>query len=231
MPDVPRDDAVLGLVPEERIVLDFGPVSLQGSARAKEQIREAVRRQAEQIPRVFIREVEVQVEWLLHESRRWGTPGVLNTADVDNIVKPLIDGLCGPRGILIDDCQVQSFFCSWIDWGEREKQRLTLTVRTLMADDWLSRGHIVGVEAADGACWPIKDDEPPAGLAVVVEALVANRAAYGDLVNAGVPEEEARYMLAIAPVFRRAHFERHGFEVVRVAEYLSRLAARADAGR
>lgn len=54
---------------------------------------------------------EVTVEWLLHEERRWDTRGVLRSPDVDNIVKPVVDGFCGPRGVLIDDCRVQSIHC------------------------------------------------------------------------------------------------------------------------
>ena len=214
------------IAPDARIVLETGPVSLQGSAAAREQIREAVRDQAERFPRVFIREVEVQVEWLLHESRKWGTPGVLRTADVDNILKPLLDGLCGPRGILIDDCQVQGIFCSWIDWPDRDRQQLTLTVRSLSVDDWYPRGRIVGVEAADGACWPLRDDEPAEGLHLLVRRLAENRARYLRPVAEGMPEDVARYARALMPVFRRAHFERHGFEVLPVDEYLVRLERR-----
>jgi Holliday junction resolvase RusA-like endonuclease len=214
---------------EAQIVLETGPVSLQGGAAAKELVREAVRRQAELFPRIFVREVAVDVEWLLHESRKWGTPGVLSTPDMDNILKPLLDGLCGPRGILIDDCQIQTISCGWIDWGHRDRQQVTLRVRSLMADEWIPRGPIVGVEAPDGACWPMRDDGPAKELMILVRGLVANRAAYSSLLAHGVPEEDARYALAQASVFHRAHFERHGFVVVRAEDYLNQLEARVRA--
>jgi Holliday junction resolvase RusA-like endonuclease len=216
----------IGPPPEEQIVLDVGPVSHQGNANARARLREEVRLQTEKAGRLFIGEVGVDVEWMIHESRRWGTPGVLNTPDIDNILKPLIDGLCGPTGLLIDDCQVQSLSCGWIDWTDRNRQRLIVTVRTLMADEWLSKGRVIGVEGPDGIVWPIKDDEPPAFLHMLVSFLVENRAMYKEALGRGICEEHARLLLSIAPVFRRIHFERHGFDVISVDDYLAQLARR-----
>jgi Holliday junction resolvase RusA-like endonuclease len=90
-----------GPSPDINIALDLTPVSLQGSAQSKEHIREAVRRRCERASHLLSREVSVEIEWTLYERYRWDTPGVLSTPDVDNIIKPLLDGLCGPRGILI----------------------------------------------------------------------------------------------------------------------------------
>jgi len=46
-------------------------------------------------------DVKVSIEWTLHEQDPYESDAA---PDVDNILKPLLDVLCGPDGILIDDC-------------------------------------------------------------------------------------------------------------------------------
>jgi Holliday junction resolvase RusA-like endonuclease len=213
---------------EERIVLPAVPVSAQGAPHAKEVIRETVRCEAERIGRYFVGEVAVDMEWRLHERRRWEGPGVLRTPDVDNVIKPLLDALCGPRGILIDDCQVQSIHCGWIDWTREDEQQVTLTIRSLMHDEWLPRGPLVGVECADGFCLPILDDQPPDGLLFLLDGFERLWAGYGKLRRLGIPEEEAA---RLRPAVRRLHreqFRRHGFPVVPLEDYRTQLRSRVS---
>ena len=35
--------------------------------------------------------------------------------DVDNIIKPILDAVIGPEGLMIDDNQIQAIGCSWLD--------------------------------------------------------------------------------------------------------------------
>ncbi len=204
--------------PREVLVeLDIPPISLQGAAAAKGQVREAVRAQCEQVPYLFCGEVYVEIEWRVHERYRWDTPGVLRTPDIDNIVKPLIDGLCGQRGIMIDDCQVQSLACSWIDWLS-DDQRVTVRVRPLHPDDVLARG-LVGVERDDGFCWILPTSLAPESKAIVLDGLTRMRDKYEDLVSRGMPEHDAKYFLPIARRFHRSQLIRHGFPVLTPAEF------------
>lgn len=192
---------------------------------AKERIREAVRKQCESTSHLFCGEVYVEIEWLVNERLRWDSPGVLKTPDIDNIVKPLIDGLCGQRGVLIDDCQVQSLACSWIDWLSLE-HRITVTVRPLHPDDVVRR-RIVGVERDDGFCWIVPEDLPPAGAVLMVSSLNRLRDHYEDLLAAGIPEHDARYIHPIAKRFHRSQVARHGFAVVTSDAYEADMRARA----
>ena len=217
--------ADLGPPPEAVIVLAIAPVSLQGGADAKETIREAVRKQAERYDRLFVGEVEVTVEWLVHEERRWDTRGVLRSPDVDNIVKPLVDGLCGPRGLILDDCQVQSIHCHWIDWPDRENQQITVRVRTLMVDDWINRGPITGLRMADGMCWINSDDLPLEVQAVGLGLVAKSRGLYEQAVANGIPPEQARYFLPVARRYHPEQLTRHGFPVGDFDEYLRELEA------
>jgi Holliday junction resolvase RusA-like endonuclease len=214
---------------EERIVLPVVPVSAQGSAQAKKAIRETVKREAERIGRYFVGEVAVQVEWLLHERRRWEGPGVLGTPDVDNVIKPLVDALCGLSGILIDDCQVQSIHCGWIDWPHEDKQQITLTIRPLMQDEWLPRGPLVGIEAEDGFCLPMLDDQPPDGVLLLLDGFERLWGLYEEARQRGIPEEKAALLRPSVRRLHREQFRRHGFPVVPLEEYRSQLRSRMSA--
>jgi Holliday junction resolvase RusA-like endonuclease len=219
---------VLDPPPEAVIRLPAAPVSLQGSAAAKERIREAVRAEARLADRTFLDEVEVRVEWLLHERHRVDTPGVLRSPDLDNILKPIFDGLCGPEGLLIDDCQVQTIMCSWLDWSHEDDQQVTVTVRPLDPDAFTTSRRLCGVERPDGLCWVLPEDLPPAALASMLEVLNRMRDTYEDAVLRGIPEADARYVLPIARRFHRRQLERHGFPVFSTAAFLERIGDRAQ---
>jgi hypothetical protein len=72
---------------------------------------------------------------------------------VDNILKPLLEGLCGPDGILIDDCQVQAVTASWIDWT-RDDQQLDIRIR-FSRDDYLPKAGLSFVRLKDALCFPL----------------------------------------------------------------------------
>lgn len=130
MNEEPEKPEALSL-PNYVIELAFAPVSFQGSPGARRRLEQIVREAATKPGRLLTGEVGIEIEWLLHEKRRWESPHTLGTPDLDNILKPLIDGLCGPTGLLIDDCQVQAVACNWIDWERDPDQRITLRIRTM----------------------------------------------------------------------------------------------------
>ena len=84
------------------VVVPSGPVSLQ-SRRARKSTFSQVLRDQLGTPQYFLSgEVSITVEWLIHERTRYETP---IAPDVDNTLKVVLDTLCGPDGVLINDCQ------------------------------------------------------------------------------------------------------------------------------
>ncbi|WP_081650675.1 RusA family crossover junction endodeoxyribonuclease [Paucidesulfovibrio longus] len=81
------------------------PVSFQGGGTKKALIKEMLQAQTIEIPWIWVEDVEVQIEWRINDLERYEYP---KTPDLDNILKPIIDALCGPNGIIIDDCQIVS---------------------------------------------------------------------------------------------------------------------------
>ena len=61
---------------------------------------------------IFFGEVKLEIILYLDEKKRLETPEL---ADLDNYAKLLCDSLKGPKGLLIDDTQIQSLLISWID--------------------------------------------------------------------------------------------------------------------
>jgi Holliday junction resolvase RusA-like endonuclease len=220
---------VAGDIPssEIRIVLPTVPVSLQGSSEARTRLREMVQEQTQRLDLHLTGEVELQVEWLLHEKHRWDTPGVLRSPDLDNIVKPVLDGLCGPRGVLIDDCQLQTLMCTWIDWPNEAEQQLSLRLRPLMVDESVSGGPIIGLEMSDGPCWVTTDDLPPEIHMRMLDFVRTSREVYEEMLGQGVPPQDAKYFLPAARRFHRRQLERHGFRVVPFDDYVAELRERA----
>lgn len=95
------------------------PVSLQAKKEAKAELQKRVRGLLSNAKYFLSGEVEVSIEWLLHPKIRY--EGV-HSPDIDNILKPLLDALSGPSGVLVNDCQVQSVRCSWIDWMKQDHE-------------------------------------------------------------------------------------------------------------
>ena len=90
---------------EIKFIIDRPPVSLQSKGNRKKKFKEHVAAKVDTAGFLLSGDVSVRIQWSVHEQKRYET---CTSADVDNIVKPLLDAICGPKGILIDDNQVQA---------------------------------------------------------------------------------------------------------------------------
>jgi len=81
------------------------PVSFRASRSDKELIEKAIKVQLNEIPWICTEDIEVLIQWEINDRERYENP---STPDADNILKPILDSLCGPKGIIIDDCQIVS---------------------------------------------------------------------------------------------------------------------------
>lgn len=201
------------------IVLPRAPISLQGSARSKAMIGQEIRTEAAKFGRYLTGEVSIEIEWRLAERLRWESGAALGSPDIDNIMKPLIDGLCGTGNLLFDDCQVQSVACSWIDWTLEDQQQITITVTPLMIDDWFGHDPIIWLDMGDSLCWPIHPRLEREIQAAFVERFESALRLRSELVASGLSLYDASFHMPIQRRFHRAHLQRHGFDVVNVETY------------
>jgi hypothetical protein len=91
----------------------------------------------------------------LHERLRYQSPF---SPDVDNILKPLLDAIRGPDGLLVDDCQVQAVSCHWIDWPS-SFQRVSFELR-YMPDDYIQKTGLVFVHIGRQLYMPLNETPP-----------------------------------------------------------------------
>ncbi|KMO42060.1 hypothetical protein VQ02_04200 [Methylobacterium variabile] len=112
--NIERQGAVAGINPmfgEWRHHFRFAPVPYGNGASQRGEFRKAIQAQ---LNNQWLYANEIQLEITLHLD----VQTVLETdqtADLDNYAKAILDALKGPKGIMIDDTQVQSLSISWID--------------------------------------------------------------------------------------------------------------------
>jgi Holliday junction resolvase RusA-like endonuclease len=196
--------------------VDIKPASLQSASRLRKQVRERVAQQVKGATYLLAGEVEVAVTWLLHEKERY--QGV-HSPDIDNILKPLLDGMAGPNGLLINDCQVQSVRCSWIDWTSHG-HRLQFEVR-YSPDDWIPKKSLVWVEIRDKLCMPLNIDVPTELQVSTIDAWQKMYDLRHEVIQATGSFEAGRYFAFVQMPFHRARLK--GFEIVPVETLRQRL--------
>jgi Holliday junction resolvase RusA-like endonuclease len=194
------------------IVSARDPLSLQASATRKASLKaDLAAVVARETTGVFTGDVEVTIEWFVSQQVRYGTHMV---ADLDNIVKPLLDAVTGPDGVMIDDNQVQSLRVSWLDPYD-PKARFRLILEATSPDEYLPRNGLFFVEFSPERCFPILVGDFPEAVAMVVQTLNEALQAWQKLVGSGMPKSEADHVLPVQRFFPRS---RLGLFIVRPSE-------------
>ncbi|SFN97851.1 RusA family crossover junction endodeoxyribonuclease [Salegentibacter flavus] len=144
---------------------DFEPVSLQSSAVKRAFIKYEIRKVTSTLGYLLSGDVKVEIQWLVHEQERYESA---HAPDMDNIIKPILDGLSGPQGVLIDDCQVQTIGSHWIDWTKKEHQ-INISIRYI-PDDFVTKKNLVFINLGGNMYIPFHTDLP----AQVKETLITH---------------------------------------------------------
>lgn len=206
-PQIPN---TTGLDPQAGITIALcrRPASLQSKNRDKrDEQRDLIKQHTQKIKYLYTDDVSVLIEWELHERERYESN---QSADLDNIIKLILDALCGRDGILIDDCQVKSITASWTDWAVGENH-VSITVEPL-AKCWIPKDDLVFIDLGDKTCLPFnKDDVEPRRneLEEAIRNRAERRASTGDDYYAG------REQMPKQRVFHRSRIG--DFEIVRLA--------------
>jgi Holliday junction resolvase RusA-like endonuclease len=186
------------------IIGRIDPISLQAAADRKARFQDSLAKAvAAATTGVYTGDVEVTIRWFISQKRRYGTH---IAADIDNVVKPLLDAVTGPDGVMIDDNQVQSLQVSWLDPAGPEL-RFEMLLQPLMRDDYVRRAGLTFARFSADRCWPIFGGAQP-----VADMLVKN---VGDrlqarekLLAAGVAEHDAEMLMPIQRFFPSARLTR-----------------------
>jgi hypothetical protein len=148
-------------------------------------------------------DVRVEVEWLLHEQDRYESDAA---PDVDNILKPLLDSLCGPQGLLIDDCQVQALDSRWIDWPDRG-QRVQIRLR-FFPDEWVSKDGLCFVHLGKSLYFPINRFTSAQGVLLIMEHVKAMLKTRNRLMELGEDYYTSNGVMSVQRAFHRSRIGR-----------------------
>ncbi len=145
---------------------DFEPVSLQSNSTKREYVKEEIRKVTKTLNYLLSGDVKVEIQWLVHEQERYESA---NAPDMDNIIKPILDGLSGPEGVLIDDCQVQTVGSHWIDWTKKE-HKINISIRYI-PDDYVSKTNLIFVNLGNNLFIPLQTNLPRKAKEIIIEML------------------------------------------------------------
>ena len=204
---------------EIEITLPLAPVSVQAKKKTRDALIEALRAFTRPLKYLLTGDVTIDLFWHLHGDLRYESD---TAPDIENITKPLIDGLCGPEGLLIDDCQISAFGSEWVSWL-RDDQQVTLRIK-YAPDHWMPK-PILFVQIDKALCLPLEADLGRNGQCLMVEAYKNAIAVRQEFVNLGVDNFYSRATLPVHRVFHRTRI--HGFNVVDVSTLEDQIGTEA----
>ena len=211
----------LGIQPPESdelsIRIELPPVSLQSSASSKNNFIQAVRAECANYSFLISVDVQVEVTWYVHEQQRYETD---RSPDIDNILKPLLDGLSGPEGLLIDDNQVQSICCSWVDWTSRD-EAVEVSLKFFNDEAWVPKGHFRFIQFEKGLCYPITTYFPRELQEAFVGIFEKGFLTRFEAEKRGMNYEDSRGLMPMARIFHRTRIGR--FPVVTLEEFKNEI--------
>lgn len=193
------------------------PVSLQSKTQRKEAFKNYVIKEIENVKYFLSGDISITIEWMIHEQKRYETD---RAADVDNIIKPLLDALVGFNGIMIDDNQVQSVHCYWIDGYDIDEESLKVTVK-YSPDDFIPKEGLYFVEFSNGLCLPLWNIHDAAAQAIFLQSFETMLSARDKAIKEGMDYYSSKTLMPLQRVFHKTRLQ--GFEIVSLADARKRL--------
>lgn len=211
------DFTVTGYREMGRVVVSspLSPISLQAKRVRVNELQSALRH-AISVHTDFLmtHDVEVTLTMYVTEKDRYQTH---TAADLDNVIKPLLDAATGPSGIMIDDNQVQSIRASWMTPGAIGVG-FELEFESLMRDDTVTRAHTAFVEFSADRCYilpGVHQEHWPALVGLYRSMLKARQ----ERLDLGIMEDVANNVLPNTRPFPRQRLRHHDFPVIPHTEF------------
>jgi Holliday junction resolvase RusA-like endonuclease len=200
------------------IEVPVAPVSLQAGASKKQTITAPLKAAVAPYGFLLSGDVKVAIQWWISAQDRYESD---NSADVDNIVKPILDALCGPDGILIDDCQVQELICYWSGGYENPLQQSVKIELQYDPEESVAKEGLIFLQVDRGLYIPMHDDLPPPIPLHQAEAFTRMFTTARQLLDNGASPQTAHQVRPSQRVFHRSKLER--FRRTTIEELRARL--------
>lgn len=170
---------------------------------------------------VLTGDMALEVEWLGDEQHRYDTS---RSRDVDNVIKPLLDSLCGPNRLIVDDNQIHSIHINWIDHHE---EKIILRFRYSGNDYWVRKEGIVFMHLYDHLYMPLDVTLTRKQKMLFVTGLNSLRKGYKKLFAVTDDWHTARYLRPTQRLYHRGRLG-NGFRIMKPWEYVRHVPDQGD---
>lgn len=182
-------------------ITDIDLPSVQSRADAKAIFDQRMSDELAKFQYILTGDLAIDVEWYGNWEERYDTG---RSKDVDNVIKPLIDSLCGPDRIIIDDNQIHSVRVSWI--GDAAPG-LRIEFSFPGNDHFLPKGKVALVRLYDHLYFPMSLEAPRAVRKRMLSALANLARAERRMKRLG-GVDEARCLRPVQRLFHAARIGR-----------------------
>lgn len=187
------------------------PVSFQASRSKKKSFVKAIRNITEPIQYLLSGDVAVELTWFINEDERYESD---EPADVDNIIKPILDALSGPDGMLINDCQVQYLSSHWVDrYNEDEYIQIKIKYEP---DAYIEKDKIMFVQLQKAICMPLPDNLKPEELKSFLDIYEMQLNSRDKELEQGASYYQAKRFMSIQRLFHKTRVR--NFKVTKVED-------------
>ena len=131
--------------------VDEEPVSQQAKSQTKKPLKKSIQQKIKNLQYTLTGDLKIEIRWMVYPKHRYESH---KAVDIDNIIKPILDSLAGPYGLMVDDTQIQDIGCYWMDWTDQEKHRIDIKVKH-SPDEFLKKQGLEFMEIKSGLCLPI----------------------------------------------------------------------------
>ncbi|MCU0286512.1 MAG: RusA family crossover junction endodeoxyribonuclease [Acidobacteria bacterium] len=186
-------------------------VSSQAGKKKKDPIIQTIRSLTSKVKYLLSSDVSLRITWFINEDERIESD---KSADIDNIIKPILDAFCGRNGIIIDDCQIQSICSHWEDrYAESEHFQIEISYEP---DAFFLKEKISFVQLQKALCMPFYKDVRSDELKMLLEIFEKQLKFRDELLAKGVNYFSARSVMSIQRLFHKSRLK--GFEVVKLED-------------
>lgn len=191
--------------------VDSAPVSHQARPERRHELAELIRRHFHDVQYLLTGDIRMSIRWYQRVKTRYESD---HSPDLDNILKPIMDAISGPEGIIVDDCQVQSLGCRWLD--RRGKDEMVTVRLEYNPEHWLGKEGLRFIHVSHGLCFPYPARTPRPALGMIIEAMQSTLEAKNIILE---HRHDYRRAQLILPQHRFFHRTRLGkFDVLEVSE-------------
>jgi Holliday junction resolvase RusA-like endonuclease len=206
---------------EFSFAIDVDLVSLQSKKAARDLFKKTIREHTKNYQYLLAGDLSLEITIQTHQKDRYEAD---SAPDHDNLLKPLLDSLAGPDGIIIDDCQIRSLGITWISWVP-ESTRIDLRFQCIDSE-YVNKQGLIFVQIEGALCLPFDTSLP---LSVQRTLLAITRVQFRARKRLSQRGWDYYSSSSVLPVQRRFHRTRlNAFPVKTLEEYKEELRLRRE---